>query len=481
MPLADVDVGGDGPPADVTALCRSVELERRRVEGELISALIAVEEAKAYLADGHRCLAAYGRGVHRWDPLEARSRRGLVKLSRRDGRVVDRLLVGRIGVAQAHLIGRLFEMRRVGVYVELFLDMFLDWAAMLDYVDFAEQIRTWRLLVDQDGPNPEKAHRDRGMRVGMSDHTFRADLAGPAIDGVRLSEMLRVFEGIEWDIDWATTTELHGDLARPDLMPRTPAQRRYDAFQNLLDHVTVPVRRPRTEDGVDDLDNPDYDSDSDADAGEVAEGTSAGDGDGDADIDGGSCDRSTTAGTPATATHTGSPPPAGMQPVVHLIADIDTFLAALDRAYGGDGRRPFPVPFGPQRPRCGTFDGEFVSPRDIILAAIAGQVRLLLTDGEGKTIAMTRATRFFRGALREAALANVTRCGQPGCLVRHGLHVDHDTPHAHGGPTSIDNAAGGACGHHNDTRYTRKMRVRRHPDGRLTTHRPDGTDIAPPD
>jgi hypothetical protein len=170
-----------------------------------------------------------------------------------------------------------------------------------------------------------------------------------------------------------------------------------------------------------------------------------------------------------------------MQPVVHLIADIDTFLAALDRAYGGDGRRPFPVPFGPQRPRCGTFDGEFVSPRDVVLAAIAGQVRLLLTDGEGKTIAMTRATRFFRGTLREAALANVTRCGQPGCLVRHGLHVDHDTPHAHGGPTSIDNAAGGACGHHNDTRYSRRMRVRRHPDGRLTTHRPDGTDIAPPD
>jgi hypothetical protein len=448
----DVDVGGGSPPGDVTAWCRSVELERRRVEGELITALIAVEEAKAYLADGHRCLAAYGRGVHRWDPLEARSRRGLVKLSHRDGRVVDRLLAGRIGVAQAHLIGRLFEMRRVGVYVELFLDMFLEWAAMLDYVDFAEQIRTWRLLVDQDGPDSERAHRDRSMRVGMSDHTFRADLAGPAIDGVRLSEMLRVFEGIEWDIDWATTKDIHGDLARPNLMPRTPAQRRYDAFQNLLDHVHMPVRRPRTDSDVDDLDDPEYDTP------EAADDVRA----------------------PSDTSRTSSPP-AGMQPVVHLIADIDTFLAALDRAYGGDGRRPFPVPFGPQRPRCGTFDGEFVSPRDVVLAAIAGQVRLLLTDGEGKTIAMTRATRFFRGTLREAALANVTRCGQPGCLVRHGLHVDHDTPHAHGGPTSIDNAAGGACGHHNDTRYSRRMRVRRHPDGRLTTHRPDGTDIAPPD
>ena len=168
--------------------------------------------------------------------------------------------------------------------------------------------------------------------------------------------------------------------------------------------------------------------------------------------------------------------------MVNLIADIDTFLAALDRVFGGNSRRPFPVPFGPKRGRSQSFDGDFVSPQDIVLAAIAGQVRLLLTNAEGQVISMTRTTRFFRGRLRDAALATATRCGQPGCLEPTSrLHVDHATPDSHGGPTAMDNSGGGACGHHNNWRYTSGAKLRRHPDGRMTTHRRDGTDIAPPD
>jgi hypothetical protein len=313
----DVDVDDDV----LLARCREVELTARRVESELITELMEIERRKAYVADGHRCLAAFGRGVQRWDPRAARSRRGLVRLSLKDGRVVDRLLEGRIGVPQAHLLGRLFETPRVGQHVLLFLDMFLEWAAMLDYVDFDEQVRTWRLLVDQDGSDPERAHRQRSLRIGMSDHQYTAQMNGPAVDGVRLKSLLKTFEDIEWDIDWAATVAEHGDLARPDLTPRTPAQRRYDAFQNLLDHVHVPARRQRPEGEVDDLDDPDFEVD-------------------DTDTD---TERETDASAEQSA------PPAGMQPVVNLIADIDTFLAALDRVFGGDARRPFPVPFGPKR------------------------------------------------------------------------------------------------------------------------------------
>ena len=123
-----------------------------------------------------------------------------------------------------------------------------------------------------------------------------------------------------------------------------------------------------------------------------------------------------------------------------------------------------------------------MSPHDVVLAAIAGQVRLLLTNTEGQVISMTRATRFFRGTLRDAAVATATRCGQPGCLEPASrCHVDHATPDSHGGITSIDNSGGAACGHHNNWRYTSGAKLKRHPDGRLTTHRADGTDIAPPD
>ena len=43
------------------------------------------------------------------------------------------------------------------------------------------------------------------------------------------------------------------------------------------------------------------------------------------------------------------------------------------------------------------------------------------------------------------------------------------------------NSGGGACAHHNNWRYTAEAVLRRFPDSRLTTHRRDGTDIAPPD
>ena len=172
----DVDDGvGDGvgglAAADLLAGCRAVELRRRAEEGRLLMALIEIERRKLYTADGFRDLAAYGRGVHRWEQTEARSRRGLVTLARHDSRIIDRLLAGRIGVAQAHLLGRLFETPRVGQFVVLFLDLFLDWAAMLDFADFDQHVRNWRLLIDQDGPDPERSHRQGSMTIGRSYHT----------------------------------------------------------------------------------------------------------------------------------------------------------------------------------------------------------------------------------------------------------------------------------------------------------------------
>lgn len=410
----DVDVG-----VDLLARCRAVELRRRAEEGRLLTDLIEIERRKLYTADGFRDIAAYGRGVHRWSPTEARSRRGLVRLARHDGRVVDRLLGGRIGVAQAHLIGRLFEMPRVGELVVLFLDLFLDWAAKLDFADFDEHVRDWRLLVDQDGSDPERAHRDRSMSIGTSDHTYQARIAGPAIDGVTWKALLGRFEQIEWDLDWEATVVIHGDQARPDLMPRTTTQRRYDAFQNLLAHVQVP--------GSD--------------------------------------------GEP-TATET----------VVTIVADADTFMSALDRVLGeGDRHRPFPVPFGPHASRCSTIDGDAVSPRDMVLASLAGQFRVALTGTDGRVIAMTSRQRFFRGALRDAVLLQATRCRHAGCLVRAShCEIDHATPSSHDGPTCVTNGDG-RCTHHNNWRYIARATIRRHPDGRTTTHRPDGTDVAPPD
>ena len=139
--LADLGGVGDG---ELLGGCRLGELDRRRAEGVLIHRMVEIERRKLYAADGFTCLAGWGRGVHRWSDSEARSRRNLTKLVVVAPQVLHRLITGRLGVAQAHLLGRLFKTPRVGQFVPVFIDEFLDQAAELSYADFEQHVRNWR-------------------------------------------------------------------------------------------------------------------------------------------------------------------------------------------------------------------------------------------------------------------------------------------------------------------------------------------------
>ena len=74
-PHADADVDADVVDAEVGSLsdaapldaCRSEAFRRRRTEGQLLRQLIEIERRNVYLGDGFRCLAGYGRAIHRWD------------------------------------------------------------------------------------------------------------------------------------------------------------------------------------------------------------------------------------------------------------------------------------------------------------------------------------------------------------------------------------------------------------------------------
>jgi hypothetical protein len=223
--------------AELVEACRAVELLRRNAEGRLIAGLIELERRRVYLDDGFRCLAGWGRGVQRWSEAEARSRRDLTKLATVEPLILERLLAGRVGVAQAHLLGRLYCAPRVGERLGEFLELFLDQAAILSYADFEQYVRNWRLLIDQDGADPARAHRDRSLTMSHSDHEFRLVVTGPAIDGIQWRALLRQAEQLEWERDWQTTVQIHRDLACAALMPRSKAQRRYDAFCSLLMHI----------------------------------------------------------------------------------------------------------------------------------------------------------------------------------------------------------------------------------------------------
>ena len=236
-------------------------------------------------------------------------------------------------------------------------------------------------------------------------------------------------------------------------MRRSSQQRRYDAFVNLLAHVDIPT--PDT-------------TNTDSDAGEV-------------ELDPFNDTPDTTAGA-SEATSTPPRPANGVVgTVVNIVIDIETMIGGLDELFGGALHRRTPAPFGARKAFCQTLDGEFISPTDAALAALHGKVRVVATDRLGRPVQMTKTSRLFTGPMRDAVLMLATRCTHPGCTREvTDCHIDHLVPHSAGGETAVTNRAP-ACSHHNNWRYTSGARTRLQPTGRWATHRPNGTDIAPPD
>ena len=424
--------------AELLGSCRSDELERRRVEGLLIVSMIEIERRQLHRHDGHTCLAGWGRAVHRWSNREARDRRDLAHLARRHPHLLSALVSGRIGVAQAHLIARTSTAPRVGRFVERFLDEMIVEAGRLDYADFELYLRQWRVLVDQDGPDPARAHRDRHGSIQFTDHDFLLRLVGPNIDGVKIKALLEQIERDLFDADWAACRADYGDLARAELMRRTPAQRRYDAFIELFTRID-PTTLGHT--GItDDTEGSEQNTPSEEDR-----------------------------------------PDGCVDTVVNIVIDLQTFLTGLDQLLGRHLQRDVRSPFGPARAFSHTLDGVLIDPRDAVLAALYAKTRLVVVDELGRPTQMTSTSRLFRGRIRDAVLMTSVRCTHTGCL-RPSTEgdIDHLTPHTHGGPTHVRNG-GPACRHHNIWRYLTGAITRLTAHGYWTTHHPNGTNIAPPD
>jgi hypothetical protein len=129
--------------------------------------------------------------------------------------------------------------------------------------------------------------------------------------------------------------------------------------------------------------------------------------------------------------------------------------------------------------RCETDTGVPVDPREIVIAAILGQVRAIITDERGIIVKATRKRRFFDAALREAIQAVELRCAWPGCNVAvRQCDLDHTTGWTHpGGGTRADNCSP-FCGRHNRWKE-HGYRVYRDDNGHWHTLRPDGSELAP--
>jgi hypothetical protein len=441
------DVAGelfDATDAELDERVRALELLRRRVDAETALTLATVEQRRMYLADGHRSMKGYLRATcNSSNPTIAAERR-LAKAADGVPGLADALQRGRIGVAQAAAMARVYRNVRVRDRLVEFAAMLLELAERYCYDDFVIALARFETLADTDG-----AHRTRDEQLdGRNVHvtTVGGELhldanGGDPVVNDELQAIFRRFCDNEFRIDAAARRAEHGDDASGKPLARTHTQRSYDAFVDML-------RRANTH----------LDTDTNAPAAPnplvnviVDHRTMAL-----VLADAGLAPTTTLTGDPIDA-FTGLPAHSTGDLLADLVADPDAFA----------------------RMRCETATGTPLHPHDVLRAVLAGHIRRVVVDTHSVVIDMGRKTRLFTGPAREAAKLLVRRCNHAGCdLPQDFCEVDHITEWVDNGTTDQINA-GIDCGPHNREKHRKKFTRRRSVHGQSYTIRPDGSIILP--
>ncbi|MEN9644670.1 MAG: hypothetical protein RL238_1339 [Actinomycetota bacterium] len=224
-------------PAELQESAQELDVLRRRVEAATADLVAAVDKVSAFVPDGHRNVAAWGRATNHWSNGEAA---GMVKLAAAFVRLpqfAEAARSGVLGVAQMHAVARLAANPRVREHLDADADRLLtEGARDLPFDDLVTLLRHFETLADADGARQrhDRAILDRraGVRF-VGEQAFR-DAAGSAFDGVLFDEVLTHYTQLEWQLEWDILSAVHGDQMCPALMERTHAQRTYDALQRIF-------------------------------------------------------------------------------------------------------------------------------------------------------------------------------------------------------------------------------------------------------
>jgi hypothetical protein len=422
---------------------RAIELERRRLDAELAATLGEMDRRGSFLDDGHRSLAAYLRATCNWSDAEAKRMARLADAAATLPGLVEALHEGRIGAPQAHEIAAAHANRRVRDRLAEFAPMLLDHAERLRYVEFRACVKRFIVLADLDG-----AHRDldaavanrRARLVDLNGELSLDGGGGDPLVNAELEMTFRRFCELEYDADVAARRDQYGDDAELHALPRTAAQRGYDALVAIMRHAAASHdanRRPRSADWVVNvlIDHRTFG------AMLVAAGL-----------------------TPDATSLTGEPidPFTGLSSPSALLADL----------VDGDG-----ADLGTRR--CETSTGVMLHPHAVLRAALAGHIRRVVLGAGSVPIDMGRKVRVFTGAARDAALLLAVRCDHPGCGLAASLcQVDHSVEwHQHGRTDQAN--AGVECSGHNREKHRKRWRTRRDVHGRVHTMRADGSIMIP--
>jgi hypothetical protein len=404
-------------PIDLEQRFAEAEQRRRRAEAEQALLIAEMERLKWWRRDGHASVFGFLRASPHWSEAECRSRTKLSRLLADHPAIAESLWHGRISVANADVIARLYANPRLGDRFPEVVGMLQTEGERREHDDFKLIASRWELLVDA-GTRAERAaaheRRDAHLSIVEGEGTLLAHWGD--LDSARNREIFERFVEAEFEADWAATKAEHGDATSWALLPRTNAQRRADALTAIF---------------------------------------------------------TTAASTPA-----GSRPPKPVG-VIHVgwehFSEMMTLAGLFPERVASD---PFddPTPHIADM-RCETGDGDLINPDVALQVLLEGHVRFVIHDDKGIPIRWGRQRRLFTGAARDAVISLSHRCTQPGCRVRASrCDADHLRPHNGGGLTDADNGAP-RCRRENRFKHAEGLTVTFEADRRFHTYRPDGTEI----
>ncbi|CAN5741569.1 hypothetical protein BH10ACT1_BH10ACT1_01320 [soil metagenome] len=403
--------------ADAVVLVRRLEVAGRRVRALQLDVATRVEQRGLHRVDGHATVKVFLRHNARLADVEANRRAQEVRCLRHLPAVREAFASGRIGVCHLRSIAGAFANTRVRTELCELDAQLAAMASRQSFLEFDRLLSGWVAATDQDGTrdrNDVNHQKRKASLTQLADLSWELRANVGALQGAKMRAMLDVAVEAERQLDWEQARAEHGEGACGEDLARDGGQRAADGLSHVFDL--------------------------------------------------------------AAAGHAAA---TGEQVRTDLVIDEATFARELERLAGGHPRaRPLDLELdgATGRYRCRTSQGFPVEATEAVAAALLGKLRRVVMGAGSVVIDLGRRVRLFTGAAQAAATLGHVHCYWPGCQVPTSTcQVDHLRPWARGGTTSPGNGAP-ACGRHNrfkECGYT----VTRSGDGRLHTHRPDGTEL----
>jgi hypothetical protein len=428
------------PDAALDERLRANELELRRLMAER-AALLGVAEHRGIYSGEHRSMAAYLRATLNCSDATATRDRKLGRLVTEHPEIGDALRSGHITVEAALQICRVQSNTRIRTLLPVVVPVLVDLAEHSSHRELADEVTNLIAKLDQDGAFADTADSVAGRRASVVEVGGTLVVTAHGGDPVQAAQVQAVFESFvagEYRNDVEMRRAMYGDDADQYPLPRTRAQRGFDALYAIVGAAAASPEGRALPEPVVNL---------------LVDGQTAHD----------------------TLAHAGIVLPNGDQVELDddgTITDEAVLLDDLASELADD-------PEGFLARRCETAAGSPIHPSVVLRALLTGHVRRVVMDSRGVIIDYGTKQRLFAGLARQAAMLLARTCEFPGCtLPASWSQVDHNHEWAAGGRTDQRNANIG-CGHHNRVKHRERWRTRRSTRGRAYTIRADGTVILP--